>query len=63
MAKVYVSGMRCKGFSAGNQPDGFLDVEMDPLDEYWNVLLYPEKLPREEGVRYNLDFLGVRVRE
>ena len=63
MAKVYVYGMRVRGFSPGAQPkEGWLDTEVDPLDDYWNVLLYSRPLKRKECEEYDLDFLGVRQR-
>ena len=63
MGKVYVYGMRSRGFAPGAQPaEGWVDTETDPLDEYWNVILYSRKLPREEYEHYDLDFLGVRER-
>lgn len=61
MAKVYVYGMRVRGFSPGAQPkEGWVDTETDPLDEYWNILVYSRQLPREECEQYDLDFLGAR---
>lgn len=63
MAKVYAYGMRLRGFSIGAQPmDGFVEREDDPLGDYWDVLLYNRKLPREEAEHYDFDFLGVRER-
>ena len=63
MAKVYAYGMRLRGFSIGAQPtDGFVEREDDPLGDYWDVLLYSRKLPREEAEHYDFDFLGVRER-
>lgn len=61
MAKVYVYGMLVQSFAPGAQPeDGWLDVEIDPLDEYKNVVVYSRELSREECERFGLDFLGVR---
>lgn len=58
---VYVYGMKLRGFSPGAQPmEGWVDTEIDPLDDYWNILLYSRQLPREEQEAYDLDFLGVR---
>ena len=62
--KVYVYGMRLRGFSPGAQPrENFIDREDDPLGDYWDVLLYSQKLHRETAEQYDLDFLGVRERE
>ena len=59
---VYVYGMRCRGFSPGAQPpEGFVDAEIDPLDDYFNVIVYNRELTREEATHYDLDFLGVRA--
>lgn len=64
MAKVYFYGMRNRGFSPGAQPkEGLLDAETDPLDEYWNVVVYSRKLSRTECEHYDLDFLGERERQ
>ena len=61
MAKVYAYGMRTRGDSP-SEPEGLVDREYDPLDDYLEVLLYNRKLPREEAERHDLDFLGVRER-
>lgn len=61
MGKVYVYGMRLRGFSPGAQPtEGLVDTEIDPLDDYWNILVYSRQLTREDQEAYDLDFLGVR---
>ena len=53
-----------RGFSPGAQPrENFIDREDDPLGDYWDVLLYSQKLHRETAEQYDLDFLGVRERE
>ena len=62
MRELFVYGMRCRGFSPGCQPkDGFVDAETDPLDDYWNIIVYSRKLTRKELEQYELDFLGRRV--
>ena len=64
MTKVHKYGMRLRGFSPGAQPaEGFLDAEVDPLDDYWNVLVYSRKLSQEEMEHYDLDYLGIRWKE
>lgn len=64
MAKVYIYGMRLRGFSPGCQPlDGFLEREDDPLNEYHDVLVYSRRLTPEECAEYELDFIGKRLRE
>ena len=62
MAKlVYKYGMRCRGFSPGCQPlDGFLDAEVDPLDDYWNIIVYSRPLTKQEMQQYELDYIGAR---
>lgn len=63
MSKVYKYGMRLRGFSPGAQPkEGWLDTEVDPLDDYWNILVYARKLSEEECRQYDLDYLGSRRR-
>ena len=57
----FVYGMRLRGFSPGCQPmDGWMDTEIDPLDDYWNILIYNRKLTDQERNEYDLDYLGVR---
>ena len=59
--KVYVYGMRLRGFSLGAQPrENFVDREDDPLGDYWDVLLYSRMMPKETAKAYDLDFLGER---
>ena len=62
MAKlVYKYGMRARGVSLGAQPkEGFLDAETDPLDEYWNIIVYSRPLTKQEIEQYELDYLGAR---
>lgn len=61
MDSVYVYGMRLRGFSPGAQPkEGLIAREDDPLNEYWDILVYSRQLPRKEYEQYDLDFLGVR---
>lgn len=61
MGKLYVYGMRERGFAPGAQPtEGWVDTEVDPLDDYWNILVYSRQLTREECEEYDLDFLGAR---
>ena len=63
METVHVYGMRSRGFSPGAQPtEGWLDTEVDPLDDYWNILIYNRKLSREEQEAFELDYLGKRTR-
>lgn len=58
---LYVYGMRLRGFSPGAQPtEGWVDTEIDPLDDYWNVLVYSRKLTEQECSDYDLDYLGER---
>jgi hypothetical protein len=64
MATLYVYGMRLRGFSPGAQPEeGWVDTETDPLDDYWNILVYNRQLTRKECEEYDLDFLGRRPTE
>ena len=61
MGKVYKYGMKLRGFAPDAQPrDGWLDTEIDPLEEYWNILVYARKLTDGECARYGLDYLGSR---
>ena len=61
MKTLHIYGMRLRGFSPGAQPmEGWVDAETDPLDEYWNVLVYKRKLSRREEVEFDLDYLGKR---
>ena len=61
MKTLHIYGMRLRGFSPGAQPmEGWMDTETDPLDEYWNVLVYKRKLSRREEVEFDLDYLGKR---
>lgn len=63
MKTVYLYGMRSRGFSPGCQPkEGWIDTEVDPLDEYWNVLVYARPLSDQELKDYELDFIGKRLR-
>lgn len=63
METVHVYGMRLRGFSPGAQPkEGWLDAEIDPLDEYWNILVYSRKLTEKEVREFDLDYLGKRER-
>lgn len=58
---VFKYGMRLRGFSPGAQPkEGWLDAEVDPLDEYWNVIVYNRPLTEKEIKEYDLDYLGAR---
>lgn len=58
---LYVYGMRLRGFSPGCQPkEGWIDTEADPLDDYWNILIYNRKLSDQECKEYDLDYLGMR---
>ena len=60
---VYKYGMRLRGFSPGAQPDGgLIESEIDPLEEYWNVLVYSRKLSDDEMEQYDLDYIGKRTR-
>ena len=59
---VYKYGMRLRGFSPGAQPkEGWIDAETDPLDEYWNIIVYNRKLTEQECHDYDLDYLGARL--
>lgn len=54
----YKYGMRLRGFSPGCQPmDGFLRREDDPLNKYWDILVYDRELTIEEIKIYDLDRL------
>lgn len=58
---VFKYGMRVRGFAPGAQPkEGWLDAEVDPLDEYWNVIVYNRPLTEKEIKEYDLDYLGAR---
>lgn len=58
---LYIYGMRLRGFSPGAQPkEGWVDTETDPLDEYWNVLVYNRRLTDKECEDYELDRIGTR---
>lgn len=62
MKTVHKYGMRLRGFSPGAQPkEGWMDTETDPLDDYWNILVYSRKLSTEECKQYDLDYLGARL--
>ena len=64
MDTVHVYGMRNHGYSPGAQPEeGFAGVEADPLDEYWNILVYNRRLEDKECKDYDLDRLGQRYIE
>ena len=64
MAKVYLYGMRLRGFAPGAQPKtGFIEREDDPLNDYWDILVYDRLLTVEDERNYDLDFLGSRRRD
>ena len=61
---LYVYGMRLRGFSPGAQPtEGLVDTETDPLDDYWNILIYNRRLTKKECDEYDLDWLYNRRTE
>lgn len=56
--RVYVYGMRLRGFAPGCQPmDGLVEWKDEELG-YHSVLWYSRKLTEEELVEYELAYLG-----
>ena len=62
--RVYKYGMREMGASPGAQPaDGLIEVNDDPLQEYYSILLYNRPLSPEEVKDYELDYLYATIPE
>ncbi len=62
--RVYKYGMRERGASPGAQPaDGLIEVNDDPLQEYYSILLYNRPLSPEEVKDYELDYLYATIPE
>ena len=56
--RVYIYGMRLRGFSPGCQPlDGFIDRHDDTSGRYHDILLYNRLLTIAEVEEYELDFI------
>lgn len=61
--KKFRYGMRMRGFSPGCQPkEGFLDVEVDPTEKYYNILVYSRRLTDKELSDYELDDINKSAR-
>ena len=63
LMKIYVYGMRLRGFSPGAQPKDGLICGFDPssrFNRYWSVLYYNRELTAEECSHYSLDLLYVK---
>lgn len=56
--RVYVYGMRLRGFSPGCQPkSGLVERRDDPTGRYWDILVYDRQLTEREKTDYDLDEL------
>lgn len=60
--RVWMYGMRARGFSIGCQPmSDFEERQDDVLGEYHDILLYKRALTPQELKDYELDFIGERT--
>lgn len=60
--RVWMYGMRARGFSPGCQPmSDFEERQDDVLGEYHDILLYKRALTPQELKDYELDLIGERT--
>lgn len=55
--KLYVYGMRLRGFAPGCQPVGVVDWQDIEISNYHSIIVYDRELTPKECVEYELDFL------
>ena len=55
--QVYRYGMRLRGFSPGAQPKGVIDVQDDPSERYWCIIVYDRPLTEQEIRDYELEVI------
>lgn len=55
---VHKYGMRLRPAGIGCQPKGFVRILETTAKQYWNILLYPERLSETDMEMYSLDYLG-----
>lgn len=57
--KMYVYGMRQRGFSHGCQPmNGFIERRNSPCNTWYDLIIYSRRLSKQEMLDYELDYIG-----
>lgn len=57
--KMYIYGMKSRGFSPGCQPKhDFVDRLDDDSGKYWDLLVYKVLLSGDEMRNYELEYVG-----